>query len=153
MGTPIAIAFEKKITVTRSPAESFQYLSHPIENIQNAFPGLATFTQTGPQEYQWQFQKLSYSGYELAFSMNTQLKTTQDTVTHFPLSGKGNAQLQAEWQIQAHPRQGSQLLFRAELTLELPIPRFLKGMAEPLTQKEISKLMEQYVSNVAKDLS
>lgn len=152
MAVQIEIPYEHSFSSAKSPAETFAYLSDLDKSVAKTFPGLESFTSCGPQQHEWAFEKVGYSGYEFQIRLKTRAEIQAPShITFHPVGGKGLASLHGGWQLSPEGK-GTRVGFKATLSLELPVPGFLKAMARPLAEKEISKLFDRYIQRVEKTL-
>ncbi|MBY0369655.1 SRPBCC family protein [bacterium] len=152
MAVKIEIPYEGTVSVPTPPDKAFAYLADLEKSIPGNFPGVASFQAQGADTYQWAFEKVGYSGYELEIQLVTQAKKEAPSkITLKSVPGKGTALFDGSWAL-SPKGSGTQIAFQGKLQLELPIPGFLKGMATPLAEKEIRKLFDRYLRHVEKNL-
>jgi carbon monoxide dehydrogenase subunit G len=152
---PIKVVVDYK-SVVHSPwdhEKTFLYFSDLEKAIAPNFPGLEAFTKTGDNLYQWIFESVKYGGYEFQIKFTTKVRVIANH--HIELESvpkAGDSDLTGGWKFKDAGGK-TEVHFSASIGLELPIPFFLKSMATPVTQKEITKLFDRYIANVSKALS
>lgn len=153
MGVHVTVPYEKTFSSSKSLEETFGYLSDFSRSIPENFKGVARFEQTGPANFQWEFEKIGHSGYELHIKLNTTstLKSPK-SIELKSISGPGYSQFEGSWQLTSG-FDGCQVHFKAAFGLELPIPFLLKSVAVPLAQKEFTKFFDRYIHCVEKNLA
>jgi hypothetical protein len=66
-----------------------------------------------------------------------------------PIEANTKAKLSGHWHL-TPIREGTQVIFEATLTGELPLPGLMKAMVTPMAQKAVKKIFDRYLENVAK---
>lgn len=151
MGVRISVPHESTFTLPLPRDAAFRYLTSWEKAIQGNFPGVEEFESKGPNTYRWRFESFSYGGYDFAVGFTTRFDVKEPSdITMVPVPDSGGSTLQGSWHLEEKGA-ATEVRFRATLELELPIPFFMKGMATPITQKEIGKLFQRYVDRVAKN--
>ena len=153
MPAKIDVKYQKTFSTTKSLDNTFQLLSDLERTIPKDFPGLESFEKLAPNTYRWSFETVKYASYEFQVKVVTQFSFVgTSTIQMVSVPQPGHSDLQGSWKLQANGA-GTSVIFDVNLSAELPIPSFLKAMAAPITQKELGKLFDRYISNVAKTLS
>lgn len=147
MPVQIAIPFRKRLEFQADLSAVFHYIADVKTNVPKDFPGVESFDEIGPSTYRWIFEKIGYSGYELAIQFDTLITTQANSWVAATPTGSGKTRFRAKWTFSGDTNKTTVDL-DAELDLELPIPGFLKGMAAPITQREITGLFESYAAAV-----
>ena len=130
--------------------KALAYLTDYDVSIAKSFPGVEKLEATGDGAYRWQFEKIAYGGYELAIGFSTRFQAKGDTLVMEPVNDGTNNQLSGTWKLEG-AGSTTTVHFDASLSLELPIPFFLKGMVTSVTQKEITSLFHRYVERAPKN--
>jgi len=95
---------------------------------------------------------VGHSNYTIQIHFATEMKASPHSCIEFtPVPNVGNSELNGRWDI-SPAGQGSQLSFSVTMETDLPIPFFLKSVAKPLLEKELTNYFDKYVSNVEKAL-
>jgi carbon monoxide dehydrogenase subunit G len=150
MAAKVDIPFRAAFSVARPRDKVYGYLAKVKTAIPGNFPGVERFEETGPDTFRWTFESLSYGGHHLAIGFVTRFVFSPEDKIVMEPSGTGS-RLNGSWTLR---EQGgnTEVTFQAHLELELPIPFFLKGMAAPVAQKEITKLFERYIGRVSTNI-
>ncbi len=154
MALKIEIPYSTSILSPKDLKATYAYFANFENSVGTNFPGLEVFKSQGGDKYDWQFQKVEQSGYGIQIKFATQFqKEAEKAIRVEPIaSGEATASLKGSWEFESAGDK-TKVNFKATFTLELPLPFFLKSVAGPFAQKEISKLFERYTSNVSKAIS
>jgi len=153
MAAKVKVEFSKQWMSSKDAAATFAYLSDLKTAIPTHFQGLASFSETKPGIFRWEFETLRHSGYEFQIKLLTEKALSEPfKLQLLNVPQVGNAGINASWQV-VPEGQGSQVRFQVTLEVELPIPSILKGVAAPLVQRELSKFFDKYASHVEKTLA
>jgi carbon monoxide dehydrogenase subunit G len=147
------VKYSRSFSSAKDLKSTFAFLSNLEQAIPKHFPGLETFEKLEPSVYRWAFQKVKHSGYEFQIKVVTRFEFKEPEVIEMvSLPHPEHSTLQGKWQLQG---QGGKTIvtFKVDLQAELPLPFFLKAVAAPITQSEISKLFDRYLANVGQALS
>jgi carbon monoxide dehydrogenase subunit G len=153
MALKVSVDYSSTIKSPWDHQKTFAYFSHLEKAIAPNFPGLEKFEKTGDGVYRWVFENVKYGGYEFQIKFTT--KVNLKSPHHIGLKSipqPGDSDLNGGWTVNEEGEKAA-VKFEATIGLELPIPFFLKSMAAPVTQKEIAKLFDRYISNVSKALT
>ncbi len=151
MPIQIAVPFRKKLEFPGDVASVFKYISDVKTSVRRDFPGVEKFDEVGANTFRWEFEKIGYSGYELAITLDTKFSSKENETLEATPVGGSKTKLRAKWTFTPNGDNKTTVDYDAELDLELPIPGFLKGMAAPITQREITGLFERYASAVVRN--
>ena len=139
-----------KFSSPHSINETLEFISDYPTSVAKHFDGLKHFTQEGPDTYRWTFESLKYGGYELTITFVTRFaKSSLQEIEIIPVKGSDKAALSGRWRLEPCGQE-TMVHFEATLVGELPLPGLMKGMVTPLAQKEVKKLFDRYIQNVAK---
>lgn len=152
MAVQIEVEFSKTFASPRSASSTYDYFANLENAVRNNFVGLASFQKVSGDTYRWEFESVKHSGYEFQVCFTTRFENSADHIKIHPVSAKGESQMRGAWTVKTAGDK-SQVHFHVNLTLELPLPFFAKGIAQPIVQKEIAKLFDRYVHNVENALS
>ncbi len=151
MAVKVEVPFHKVFTSKHSPAETYAYFADVEKSVPGNFPGVEGFDSVGPDTFRWIFETVGYSGYELQIKLVTRFKKTPETrIDVTPVAEPGACLFTGSWAF-APEGSGTRVTFDVKFEIELPVPGFLKGMAAPLAQKELTKLFERYIGRVEKN--
>ncbi|NDC23584.1 MAG: hypothetical protein EBZ49_05570 [Proteobacteria bacterium] len=133
-----------------SASGTLHFITDYETSIAKHFEGLKSFTKEGPDTYRWTFESLRYGGQELTITFVTRFeRCSEHEVRIVPVKNTDKAALSGRWHL-SPSAQGTKVTFEATLSGELPLPSLMKGMVTPLAQREIKKLFDRYIHNVAK---
>lgn len=153
MAVKVVVPFRREFTTPRGPQATFDYFADVAKSVPENFPGVEEFKPLGPDQYRWVFEKIGYSSYELQIKLATQFhKDSATKLRATPIPEPGAANFTGSWECNPNG-DGTRVTFDAKFEIELPIPGFLKSMAEPVAQKELSKLFDRYIDRVEKNLA
>lgn len=145
----MSVPFTGSFDLPVSQEKALAYLTHYDVAIAKSFPGVEKLEPTGNDTYRWQFEKIAYGGYDFAIGFTTRFRNEGDALVMEPVADGSKNQLSGRWKLES-AGSGTKVHFEASLTLELPVPFFLKGMATSVTQKEITGLFRRYVERAPK---
>jgi hypothetical protein len=148
MAAKIQVPFEKTLHVKADTAKIRDYLANLESHVRPGIPQLLRFERLSEDTFFWQFKEVNYSGKSFGLSFATKVVTGPSSVSLEPVTGQGNAIFRARWEIGP-----SEVKYSANLQGELPIPSFFASMAQPIIQKEIHKIFENYTRYVEQALS
>lgn len=132
-----------------SEKKTLEFITDYQNSIAKHFRGLESFSQEGPDTYRWTFESLKYGGHELKITFLTRFETiSSHEIRIVPVAANDKASLSGFWYL-APTSEGTEVKFEATLKGELPLPGLMKGMVTPLAQKEVKKLFDRYIQNVA----
>jgi carbon monoxide dehydrogenase subunit G len=153
MAVKVTVDFSNIIKSPWDLPKTFGFFSQLEKAIAPHFPGLESFTKTGENTYRWTFENVKYASYEFQIKFTTKIHLTAPRRIEIKSTPQpGDSDLDGGWELKEE--NGKTVVhFDAKIGLELPIPFFLKSMATPVTQKEISKLFDRYITNVSKTIS
>lgn len=151
MAVRVTVPFERAIVSKHPPQEAFDYFADLEKSVPGNFPGVEGFEDLGGGTYKWVFEKVGYSGYELQIKLVTRFEKISPTrINVTPVEEPGACLFTGGWEFTPEGT-GTRILFRVKFEIDLPIPGFLKGMAVPLAQKELTNLFNRYISRVEKN--
>ncbi len=152
MAIRVTVNYEKSFLSPLSLENTFAYFSDCEKTIPENFPGVEVFAPKGNDTYQWVFEKVGYSGYELQIKLLTQFKEKPfESIQVTSVPEPGACSFDGGWTFFPEGDK-ARVHFKANIEVELPVPGFLKGMATPLAQKELTKLFDRYIARVEKNL-
>lgn len=151
MALTLEIPYKKELTSSRSVAELSPLLKDPKDLIEKNFTGLESLTPLSNSTYTWTFQNLSYGGFDLKIRFNTQFISGPNTFEIKPVDITGH-RLSSLWKITQQGK-GALIHFNMKIILELPVPTLMKGMVQPLAEKELTKLLDQFTENIGKAIA
>ncbi len=153
MALKLDIPYTNIIASPKNPSDTYAFFANLETAVGKNFPGLENFSPVGKDQYEWRFQKFEHSGYGFQVAFITQfIKEPDISIRMLPVEKPGMSKLSGNWRFEP---QGTltKVHFTASLSLELPLPFFLKSIAGPTAQKEIAKLFDHYVTHVTQAIS
>lgn len=151
MAVKVDIPFKGNIEVP-GPLESVRaYVTAWEQNLVRNFPGLEKLEPKGPNEYTWIFQNFSYQSISFTLKTTTRFEVQGNVARIIPSGTDEMATFSGEWTFSGS--EPTRVRFTAQMELELPIPKLMKAMAQPLARKELGGLMERFLKNVEKNYS
>ena len=152
MAVKVEENYKKSIKSARPLADTFSYCVDYQKSIGGNFPSLESFKPVGPSVYQWTFEKFGHGGHNLEIALTTRFtEEALKKITLSPAPGTNTGEATGEWIFTPQGEQ-TEVGFHIRLTLDLPIPFFLKSVAAPLAQKGLTEIFDRYLSNVEKAL-
>lgn len=151
MAVRVEVLYDKVFSSKHSLAKTYDYFADVEKAVPANFPGVEGFTSIGPDTFRWEFEKVGYSGYELQIKLVTRFqKTPPSRVDVIAVPEPGACSFNGGWTFTSEGS-GTRIQFKAKFEIEIPVPGFLKGMATPLAQKELTKLFDRYIARVEKN--
>lgn len=153
MPITVDIQYRRSEKSGRDAKSTLDYLKNIETAIPDNFPGLEALEQVQPEVYRWKFEKISYGGHDLTLSFVTRFRIEEvNRITMDSLADPSSSKVRGHWTVSSANGQVT-ITFELHLEIQLPLPFFLKSVATPIAQKEITKLFDRYLINVAKTLS
>jgi len=154
MAVKVEVNYCNSVLCDLSVPETFAYLADAEKSVPPNFPGLENFTKSGTDLYHWEFEKVGQGGYDIQIHLATRIipKAPDQIQLSSIAGGKSNGMLQGHWRLGTKGEK-TEATFDIKLDLELPLPFFLKAVAAPVAQKELTKLFDRYLTNVGKALT
>jgi carbon monoxide dehydrogenase subunit G len=153
MAFKVDVPYRNTIDSSKNQAQTFQFLADLENSIPIHFPGLDSFTKEAELTYHWKFQEVKYGGHQIQIEVLTKFELKSPShIKMVSVPKPGFSSLRGHWNVEPSGS-ASRITFEVDLQTELPLPFFLKAMAAPLTQKEITKIFDWYLANVGKALS
>lgn len=154
MSFSVPVTFESSFLSTLSRDSVFRFLSHYPVSFGKCFPGIESFECTAENTYQWKFQPLSYGGYTIHLILETVFRQSPDSIFFESITDRDPSQsrVKGNWTL-SEKESKTCASFGIGLEMKLPLPFFLKSMATPMVQKELTKVFDRYLKNVATSLT
>jgi len=152
MAVKIEVPYSKTFRSPKDVSSTMKYFSDFESSIPKAFPGLERFEKVEPAVYRWAFEKVRYQNYEFEIKLVTRFTVHADKIEMKSVPQAGHSNIEGSWSFTPQG-DGTDVTFQAKLDTELPLPFFLKAVAGPIAQKELSKLFDRYITNVGKALA
>jgi ribosome-associated toxin RatA of RatAB toxin-antitoxin module len=151
MAVRVEVPYHRVFHTKRNLSDTYAYFSDLEKSVPANFPGVEGFETVSKDTFRWVFEKVGYSGYEVQIKLITKFSyTPEKRIDVAPIAEPGACLFTGSWQFEPKGT-GTQVEFTVTFVMELPIPGFLKGMAVPLAQKEMTKLFDRYIARVEKN--
>ena len=153
MAVKVSVPYRRTFEVPLELQAAFDYFANVAEAVPANFPGVEEFQPIGVDSYRWVFEKVGYSSYEIIIKLATRFtKESPNRITVHPIPEVGAFLFTGAWEFAAKGAK-TEVTFSANLEMDLPIPFFLKAVAVPLAQKELTNLFDRYIHRVEKNLA
>lgn len=152
MAVELSIPYTKEFEVDKTVTEVAPYFKNISETIQKNFPGLQSISQKPNGSYEWIFQELAHAGYNLQIKFSTFFKEVEPQIVEIIPVNASETSLAGKVSY-AEKNGKTQIKFDWTISLVLPIPSLLKGMAKSFAQKELNKLFDRFALNVQNSLA
>ncbi len=141
--------FSKSVALASPLARVHAFLADVPKQTRELFPGIRAVEVMEGECLRWQFKRLDVKGLSLEIECFTRIEVTPNRISALPVSGRGNAVLSIQWILEPGDH-GCRLTLEADFGLEMNIPIWLKPLAAPFAESELSKLFERYLSEVTR---
>lgn len=153
MAIEIESQYKQDFAVSKSLRETYGLLADVRVSIPAYFEGLESFVEKEPAIYLWKFESLKQAGQEIALSFRTHFRFREPNYIGMEsVPGSESGDLSGGWTLSEEGAL-THILFETRLRLRLPIPFFLKTLAAPFAEKELTKFFDRYVENLRRALS
>ncbi|GAB4213105.1 MAG: hypothetical protein Fur007_06650 [Rhodoferax sp.] len=148
MSIEVSIDLGYALTVRAAAAQVFKTLSD-VPTSASFFPKVDKLVDLGGGAYRWEMAKIGLPQINLQTIYACQYVSDEvkGSVVWTPLPDVGNAQVQGSWTISPQ-KKGTQLEFRSQGVLTLPLPGLMKKLVAPVVEAEFEKMVEQYLDNL-----
>ena len=116
------------------------------------FPEVRALTPMSDNSFRWDMEKVGLGIYSIQTSYACQYISDGDakTVVWKPIKGEGNATVSGKWKLRELAT-GTNISFKTNAELTLPLPGLLKLAIGPLVKVEFCGMVDTYLRNL-KDL-
>ncbi len=150
MAVKISFDYTHSFNSKKSVPEVYAFLEDYKKSIVETFPGLKSVTENPNGEFHWIFDTISHAGYKVNIDFLTRFeKDSNRRLSILPVPGKTT--LSADYTL-SEKNAGTEVSFKSRFETELPLPSFLKSMAQPFAEKGIRSLFAEYLTNVEQAL-
>lgn len=147
----VGTIFSKLVTLNCSRDRAFSYLADIGTQARVHFPGVRSIEAVSGNEVRWQFEQINVKGLSIDIECFTTTEVKGDQILARAVSGRGNGSLSIIWGLK--DKNGvCELRLDADFGVEVNIPFWLKPLAGPFAESELSKLFDRYLANVEKAL-
>lgn len=152
MAVAIAVEVNKTFEVRADIAAVFALLADVPRSISH-FPKLRKLVDLGAGSYRWEMEPMGTAGisHQVVYACRYSADAQKHAVTWAPVAGVGNGVIQGSWALR-QAKSGTQVRFQTGGTLEVPVPRLLKSVAEPFVTGEFERSISTYIENLCKTL-
>lgn len=128
----------------------FDLLSDVPKSVSH-FPKVKQLTDLGGGSYRWEMQKVGagQASLQTIYASHYVSDRTKGSVKWTPVKGEGNALVGGSWKI-GKAKQGTDVAFKVDGTVMVPVPGLMKMVVAPVVQGEFEKLVETYIDNLIK---
>jgi carbon monoxide dehydrogenase subunit G len=148
MTVKITIDLDREFTVAANIAVVFALLSNVPASAAH-FPKVRALTPIADNSFRWDLEKVGLGVYSIQTSYACQYIADGDTLTVVwkPIKGEGNAIVSGEWKL-IQLATGTNISFKTNAELTLPLPGLLKLVISPLVKVEFSGMVDTYLRNL-----
>ena len=144
--------FEKNVLLLRNAVDSIRILADIPRQVCEYFPGVERVFEVEPAVMCWRFKSLSFKNISLEIECYTSVRLELGRLSVVAVPGRGNAQLNASWDVSENASGGAHLNFTASFSIHLDVPVLLRPIAQGVARHELVKLFDSYLQNVEKAL-
>ncbi|ASQ90701.1 hypothetical protein CHL67_06970 [Prosthecochloris sp. GSB1] len=152
--------FRVAITVNRSldtpaPFDRVFGLLADVARSGSFFPKVEALTQLGGGRWKWEMERIGVGNHTLQQSVYACCYVPdrdKGTIVWTPVNGIGNAVVEGSWTVKPQHNGCNAVLF-SKGSLEVNLPAFLEFLLIPIIRMEFERLVDQYVSNIERELS
>lgn len=138
---------------TTASSETVFNLLSDVAKSGSFFPKVEKLADLGDNIWQWEMERIGIGEHTLQQSIYAcKYKAYQErkTVTWTPVKEIGNAIVSGKWEI-IPIQQGSKATLQSLGTITVNMPGFLELFLSPLIRLEFESLVDQYITNLAKE--
>lgn len=150
MTVNVEIDLGYEFTVKADAKTVFDLLSDVPKSVSH-FPKVKSLTDLGKGTYRWEMQKVGagQASLQTVYASNYVSDRAKGSVKWTPVKGEGNALVGGSWKI-AKAKQGTDVAFKVDGTVTVPVPGLMKMVVAPVVQGEFENLVEKYIDNLIK---
>jgi carbon monoxide dehydrogenase subunit G len=114
------------------------------------FPKVEELVDQGDEIYLWKMEKIGLAKYHIQTTYACQYTwdRKEGWIAWEPVEGVGNATVSGKWTLKSLNAKTTQLAFKTDGEIELPLPSIAKGIVGPMVVKEFEGLVDQYFENL-----
>ena len=144
----VRVDIERRFRAPASVASVYAILSDVPRSVSH-YPDVAKLEPLGGDTYRWELAPLGAAGisHQVIYACRYERDPMAHTVTWHSVAGVGNGVISGQWRLTADG-DGTQVDFRNEGALSIPVPRLLKRMAAPFVRETFERQIETYLSNL-----
>lgn len=154
MAITVAVSLNKSFDVACDAKKAFDFLVD-VPATTSIYPKLDKLVHIEGQTYRWEMAKIGAAG--LTFQTMYSVKYTNDgsgKINWEPVAGgkNENAQISGGWVIKSAGDKKCSIAFTTEAALDLPVPRLMKAVVEPVVKAEFEGQVNEFIGNIKKKL-
>lgn len=148
MTVKVTIDLEREFTVAADIDAVFALLSDVTDSVSH-FPKVKKLTDLGDNKFRWEMEKVGLGSYAIQTTYACQYVSNDGdkTVIWTPVKGEGNSVVSGRWQLTEYGG-GTNISFKTNAVLTLPLPGLLKLAISPLVKHEFTSLVDTYIGNL-----
>lgn len=152
MTVKVTIDLERKFTVAADIDTVFSLLSDVAVSASH-FPKVKTLTDLEDNKFRWEMEKVGLGSYAIQTTYACQYiyDDGDKTVVWTPIKGEGNSVVSGKWQLTENA-EGTNVSFKTNALLTLPLPGLLKLAISPLVKHEFTSMVDTYIGNLKRVL-
>lgn len=132
---------------------TYQYFQNVGDAIGKNFPGLAEFKKISENTYLWTFDSLNAGGQKVVLSFATRFEAVPpDQLVGHAVPKVGNCSVDTVWTF-LEAGSGTEVKLKIKFATELPLPFFLKPIAQSLVESKVAQYFGEYANNVVKSIA
>ena len=153
MAVSIAVKVARQFEVKATQQTVFALLNDVPRSVSH-FPKVQRLVAMGGGRYRWEMEPMGTAGisHQVCYACTYVGDAARGVVTWTPVKGEGNGSIRGSWTLKP-TKTGTAVSFETEGTLEVPVPRLLKSVAEPFVLAEFERSIRSYIDNLSKTLS
>ncbi len=153
MAVSVAVKVAKQFEVKAKPETVFALLSDVPRSVGH-FPKVQQLVALGGGRYRWEMEPMGTAGisHQVRYACTYAGDAGKGSVTWTPVKGEGNGSIRGSWTLKPS-KTGTVVSFETEGTLDVPVPRLLKSVAEPFVLAEFERSIRSYIDNLSKTLN
>lgn len=154
MAITVAVTLSKSFEVACDAKKAFDFLVD-VPTTTSIYPKLDKLVHIEGQTYRWEMAKIGAAG--LSFQTLYTVKYTNDgssKINWEPVAGgkDENAKISGGWVIKSAGDKKCSIAFSTEAALDLPVPRLMKAVVEPVVKAEFEGQVNEFIGNIKKKL-
>lgn len=154
MAITVAVSLSKSFEVACDAKKAFDFLVD-VPGTTAIYPKLDKLVNIEGQTYRWEMAKIGAAG--LSFQTIYTVKYTNDGASKInwePAAGAkdDNGKISGGWVIKSAGDKKCTITFSTDAALDLPVPRLMKAVVEPVVKSEFDSQVSEFIGNIKKKL-
>jgi carbon monoxide dehydrogenase subunit G len=155
MAITVSVSLKKDFEVNCDAKKAFDLLVD-VPKTTALYPKLDKLTRVEGETFRWEMAKIGAAG--LSFQTAYSVKYSNDgagKINWEPVTGNknDNALISGGWVIKSAGDKKCSICFSTEAALDLPVPRLMKAVVEPVVKLEFEGQVNQFIENIQKSLT